>query len=115
MSDFVPELLRRIQVTIRERIDLSTGRTPISILPLRQSPFFERSPWEPRSIELTPDERRLLGWLCGELNQELGPANVISDSDVLCFALKQLQSKLRDSNREDVLLKLEYHLSNTRR
>lgn len=102
MSDFVPELLRRIQATIRKRSDLSTGRTPISILPLRQSPFFERSPWEPRSIELTPDERRLLGWLWGELNQELGPANGVSESDVLCFALEQLQLKMSSENSNTI-------------
>ena len=58
MNDFVPELLRRIQATSRQRSDLSTGRMPFSILPVRQSPFFERPPWEPRSIELTPDERQ---------------------------------------------------------
>jgi hypothetical protein len=103
MSEFVPELLRLMQSAIRKRSHLANGRKPISILPVRQASPSERLPWEPGRIELTPDERQLLAWLRRELNQELGPEEVISESDVLHFALEQLQLKLRHSNREDIL------------
>ena len=115
MSEFVPELLRLLQAAIRKRSDSADGRIPISILPLRQSRPSEHAPWEPCRVKLTPDERQLLAWLWRELNQQLGLETAMSESDVLQFALEQLQSKLRGSNREDVLLRLEYHLSNTRR
>jgi len=110
MSEFVPELLRLLHAAIRKSNHLANGRTPISILPLRQTAPTERLPWEPGRIELTPDEHQLLAWLWRELTQELGPEGVISKSDVLYFALEQLQLKLRHGNREDILLRLGYHL-----
>jgi DNA-binding response OmpR family regulator len=114
MSEFVPELLRLVQAAIRECEHLANVQTPTSILPLRKSPPSERLPWEPGSIELTPDERQLLAWLWRELNQELGSEEEISESDVLYFALQELQLKVRDSNREEMLLRLEFHLRNLR-
>jgi hypothetical protein len=112
MSEFVPELLRLVQAAIRKREHLANVQTPTSILPLRESPPSEHLPWEPGSIEVTPDERQLLAWLWRELNQELGSEEEISESDVLHFALEQLQLKLRGSHREDVLPRLGYHLWN---
>ena len=97
MSEFVPELLRLMVTAIRKPNHLANGRAPISLLPLRHSPPFERLPWDPGTIELTPDERQLLVWLWRELHQQLRPQKVMSESDVLYFALEQLQCFNRSS------------------
>jgi hypothetical protein len=103
-----------MQATIRKRSHLANGRILISIPPLRESSSSEHLPWEPGCIDLTPNERQVLVWLWRELTQELGPEEVISESDVLHFALQELQLKFRDSKRVDVLLRLGYYLSNVR-
>jgi hypothetical protein len=114
MSDFIPELLRLMFAAIRKPSPLANRRTPIPVLPLRQSLPCEPLPWDPGRIQFTPGERQMLVWLWQELHQELGPETGMSESDVLCFALERLQSKLRGSNRQDVLLRLGYHLWNIR-
>jgi hypothetical protein len=112
--NFVQELLRAMQGRIRKRRHLANGRTPISILPLRPASPAKLLPWEPDRIELTLDELQLLAWLSQELNQELESEEVISQSDVLHFALQELQLKLRSSDREEVLLRLGFLLWNVR-
>jgi hypothetical protein len=114
MSEFVPELLRRMWVRICRHRDPANGRRLTSILPLQQSPPSARLPWEPGRIELTHDELQLLAWLWQELSQELGPEEVISHSDVLHFALQELQLKFQSGHGQDVLLRLGFHLSSAR-
>lgn len=114
MSDFVPELLRRLHATIRKRSDLPNELTLTSIPPLLECSSSEPLPWEPGTIDLTPDELQVLSWLSRELTQELGPGEVLSQSDALRFALQELQLKVRDSRRENLLLRLGYHLSKRR-
>jgi hypothetical protein len=76
MSDFLLESLQRIHVTIR-RLQYGNRRTPGSILPLLPSHASEYLPWEPGSIQLTPDERQLLVLLWQELNQQLEPEELM--------------------------------------
>jgi hypothetical protein len=109
MNKFVTDLLRRMQGRIGNR-----RRTLISILPLRQSPPSERLPWEPSRIEVTPDAVLLLASLWRELNQEFAPEELISECDVLHFALQELQLKIHSGRRQDVLLRLGFHLCNER-
>lgn len=110
MTEFITDLFRRTVAGFHKRSHLGNGRTLISILRLRQSPLFERLPWEPGRIELRPKDRQLLASLWRELSHELAPEEAISGADVLNFALQELQLKLRDSNREDMFLRLEFHL-----
>ena len=115
MSEFGADLFRRMQARVRERSNPANRRALLSILPLRKSsPRCERLPWEPDSIELTPVERQLLAWLSRELNHELAAEELISESDVLNFALQELQVKLQSGHRHDVLLRLASHLLNLR-
>ena len=115
MSEFGADLFRRMQARVRERSNPANRRALLSILPLRKSsPRCERLPWEPDSIELTPVERQLLAWLSQELNCELAPEELISESEILNFALEELQLKLRGGNRQDVLLRLGFHVLNLR-
>jgi len=113
MSRFVADLLRRMQGRICNR-GHANRRTLLSILPLRHSPPYEALPWEPSRIELTPHEVQLLACLWRELNQELAPEEVISESDVLHFALQVLQLKIQSGRLQDVLLRLGFHLCNER-
>ena len=110
MSDFVADLIRGVKARLCKHSYLATGPTLISMLPLGQSAPSERLPWRPGRIELTSYEHQLLARLWRELNDELAPQETISESDVLNFALQELQLKLRDSDCEDMLLRLEFHL-----
>jgi len=115
MSEFGEDLVRRMQARVRERSHLANRRTLLSILPLRKSPSPpEPLPWEPDRIELTPVEHRLLTWLSRELNHQLAPEQLISESDVLNFALQELQMKLQSGEQQDVVLRLGFHLLNSR-
>lgn len=115
MSEFGADLFRRMQARVRERSNPANRRALLSILPLRKSsPPSERLPWEPDRIELTPVERQLLAWLSRELNHELAPEELLSESDVLNFALQELQLKLQSGNRQDVVLRLRFHVLNLR-
>ena len=114
MNEFVADLFRRMRANIRQGSHLANGRGLISILPLRRSPPSERLPWEPGRIELTPNERQLIASLWRELNHELAPKGDISESDVLNFALQELQLKLRSEYRQDLVLRLNFHLLNSR-
>lgn len=114
MSEFGADLFRRLQARVHKRSHLADRRTPISIFPFRPSPPSEPLPWEPNRIELTPDERQLLNWLWRELNHELAPEELVSESDVLHFALQELQRKLGSEHRQDVVLRLGFHLLNLR-
>ena len=114
MSEFGADLFRRLQARVHKRSHLEDRRTLISIFPFRPAPPSERLPWEPKRIELTPDERRLVAWLWRELNHKLAPEELISESDVLNFALQELQMKLESENRPDVVLRLGFHLLNVR-
>jgi len=109
------DLFRRMQARVRARSYALNRQTLISILPLRQSPPCEPLPWEPDRIELKPDERQLLACLCEELNHELSGEELISEADVLNFALHELQLKLTSGNRQDMVLRLGFHLLNLRR
>lgn len=112
MSESGADLFRRLQARVLKRSHLADRRAPISIFPFRPSPPSEPLPWEPNRIELTPDERQLLIWLCRELNHELAQEELISESDVLYFALQELQMKLDSEHRQDVVLRLGFHLLN---
>jgi len=114
MSEFRADLFRRLQVRVHKRSHLADRRTLISIFPFRPSPPSERLPWEPNRIELTAKERQLLAWLWRELNHQLTPEELISESDVLDFALQELQMKLQTEHRRDVVLRLGFHLLNLR-
>ena len=114
MSELGADLFRRMQARVRDRGYSANRRTPISILPLRQSPPSECLPWEPDRIDLTPAERQLLASLSRQLNHELAGEEHISECDVLNFALQELQLKLRSGNRQDVVLRLGFHLLNLR-
>lgn len=114
MSEFGAGLIRRMQARVRERSHFANRRTLFSMLPLRNSPSPPAPlPWEPGRIELTPVERQLLAWISRELNHELAPEQ-LSESDVLDFALQELQLKLRSEKRQDVVLRLGFHLLNLR-
>ena len=106
MSELIRDIFRRMHM----RSLLGSGRIPISILPLREASLLQCLPWEPGSIELRPNDRQLLAGLWRELSYELAPEEAISECDVLKFALQELQLKLKDGNREDMLLRLEFHL-----
>jgi hypothetical protein len=114
MNEFVADLFRRILARVRQGSHLANGRAVISILPLRWSPTSEPLPWEPATIELTPVERQLIASLWRELH-ELRPEGVISESDVLTFALEELQLKLRSYDRHDLVRRLNFHLLSSRR
>ena len=115
MSEFGRDLFRRMQARVRERSNPANLRALLSILPLQKSsPPSERLPWEPERIELTPLECQLLAWLSRELNHELAPEELLSESDVLNFALQELQRKLGSGNRQDVVLRLGFHVVNSR-
>lgn len=115
MNEFVAGFLRRMLAGAGQLSPLANARALISILPLRRSPPFERLPWEPGSIELTPQERQLIASLWRELNHELAPEGVITESDVLNFALWELQLKLRSEHRQDVVARLDFRLLNLER
>jgi len=114
MNEFVAGLFRRMLARVRQGSHLANGRAMISILPLRRSPPSEPLPWEPATIELTPAERQLIASLWRELNHELRPEEVISESDVLTFALEELQLKLRSDDRHDLVRRLDFHLLSSR-
>lgn len=115
MNESVAGLLRRMLSGAGQGSPLAHARALISILPLRRSPPFQRLPWEPGGIELTPQERQLLASLWRELNHELAPEGVIAESDVLNFALGELQLKLRSEHRQDVVARLDLRLLNLER
>lgn len=114
MSEFGADLFRRMQARVRDRSHIANRHKAISILPLRPSSPSEHLPWEPGTIELTPEERQLLASLWWMLNLELAGEERISESDVLNFALEELQLKLGSENRQDVVLRLRFHLLNLR-
>lgn len=114
MSEFGADLFRRIQARVCKRTHLANRQTLISIFPLRPSSPSQHLPWEPNRIELTANERQLLAWLWRELNYELAQEELISESDVLHFALQELQMKLRTEHRQDVVLRLGFQLLNLR-
>jgi hypothetical protein len=109
MNNFVADLIQRMQGRIGNR-----RRALISILPLRESPSSERLPWEPSRIELAPQEVLLLAALWRELHQEFTHGGVMSEFDILHFALQELQLKIQSGRRQDVLLRLGFHLCNER-
>lgn len=112
MSEFGAGLFRRMQARVRDRNYIANRQIAISILPLRPSSASECLPWERDTIDLTPEERRLLRSLWRMLNHELAGEERISESDVLNFALEELQLKLSRGNRQDVVLRLGFHLLN---
>lgn len=113
MSEFGAHLFRRLQARVHKRGHLAGRSTLISIFPFRPSPPSEPLPWEPNRIELTPDERQLLAWLWRELNHGLAEEELISESDVVYFALQELEMKLGSEHRQDVVLRLGFHLLNS--
>lgn len=114
MSEFGADLFRRMQARVRARSHIANRQNATSILPLRPSSPSEPLPWELGTIELTPEERQLLASLWRMLNLELAGEERISESDVLNFALEELQLKLSSENRQDVVLRLGFHLLNLR-
>ena len=66
-------------------------------------------PWCPRVPQLTPGELHLLHILRQELSCELA-SEEIDDCDVLHLALRELQLKIRNTAREDLFLRLRFHL-----
>ena len=114
MSEFGADLFRRMQARVRDRSYIANRQIAISVLPLRPSSPSERLPWEPDTIGLTPEERQLLASLWRMLNHELAGEERISEDDVLKFALEELQLKLSSGNRQDLVLRLGFHLLNLR-
>ena len=68
-------------------------------------------PWYPRVPELTPEDLQLLRWLRRELSSELGPAETISDADLVFLALRELEVALHAAEREDEILRLRFYLT----
>ena len=68
-------------------------------------------PWYPRVPELTPEDLQLLRWLRQELSNELGPAEIISDSDLVSLALRELELALRSADREVEILRFRFYLA----
>ena len=113
MSESTLGLMERTQTRIRQLLRRANMKT--SALPrLREFSLTENLPWDPRLPILTADQVHLLRGLCRELNDELACEEVISDRDVLHFALEELQAKFRSSARADILSRLSFHLWNDR-
>jgi hypothetical protein len=87
-----------------------------TILPLRESHEWlpRDAPWYPEALELQPDDRALLLRLRREVGEYLGPAENLSDSDLLQFALQELLLALRSPRREDKALRLRFYLAEQR-
>jgi hypothetical protein len=69
------------------------------------------APWYPEALELRPEDFQLLQRLRQELSDELEPGELVSDLDVLYFALQELACTLKLPSREDEVLKLLFYLS----
>lgn len=68
-------------------------------------------PWYPQALELRPEDFQLLQRLRQELSDELEPGELVSDLDVLYFALQELSVTLKSPSRKDEVLKLMFFLS----
>jgi hypothetical protein len=111
MSSFLPSVVDRLQAKAREFLRPANKKIGIPVFRLRESTAWKLKdmPWCPRRPQLTPEELQLLHRLRQELSYELGSAE-IDDCDVLLFALQELQLKISESSREDLFLKLRFHL-----
>ncbi len=111
MSNFLPSAVGRLQAKAREFLGPANKRIGIPVFRLRESTAWKLKdmPWCPCVPQLTPEELHLLHILRQELIYDLGSAE-IDDCDVLLFALEELQLKIRKSSREDLFLRLRFHL-----
>lgn len=67
-------------------------------------------PWYPDVRELQPDNLQLLRSLRQQVSDELGPNEVVSDLDLVHFALRELSHALKSSAREDKILRFLFML-----
>jgi len=111
MSNFLPSTVGRLQAKFHEFLRPANKRIGVPVFRLRESTAskLKDMPWCPRVPQLTLGELQLLHILRQEISYELGSAE-IDDCDVLIFALEELQLKLRKSSREDLFLRLRFHL-----
>lgn len=113
MIDFAPRFVHRMQARFRDFLNLANKKIGVRPfrLPQTMAHELEDMPWGPSVPQLIPTETelQLLHILRQELTYELGPQE-IDDCDVLRFALQELQLKIRNSDREDLLLRLRFHL-----
>src|SRR5215472_11877647 len=72
------------------------------------------APWYPATLKLQPNDHALLLWLRREVCEKLGPAESLSDCDLLQFALQELLLALRSPAREDKVLRLRFYLAEER-
>jgi len=114
MSESTLGLRERMLTRIRQLLRRANMKTSLALPRLHEFSLTENLPWDPRLPILTADQVHLLRGLCRELNDELACEEVISDRDVLHFALEELQAKFRSSARADILSRLSFHLWNDR-
>jgi hypothetical protein len=115
MSEFAVQLLDRIQTRVWQLLRGTAPKPSFALPRLREFPHTQSLPWDPCPPMLTIEELHLLRGLRQELNHELAEEEVISDREVLHFALQELQAKFRSSARTDILSRLAFHLWNVRR
>lgn len=110
MINFAPGLMQRIRLSLRHR-----KRSKLLYLRRRESPISRQDMLGyPCVPQLTPEELQVLNWVRRELGDEIGSEEILDDCDLLRFALQELQLKLQNSQREDVILRLTFYLWNTR-
>ncbi len=111
MSNSPLVFVHRVRAKFREFFHPAKKQIVVRKLRLRQCTAWppKEMPWCPRVPQLTPGELHLLHILRQELSCELA-SEEIDDCDVLHLALRELQLKIRNTAREDLFLRLRFHL-----
>jgi hypothetical protein len=104
-------VIKRIYARAQNLVPGAGEKTAILRLRLQNSGLLTPAERASRKIpDFTAEDVQLMNCLRQELNDELGPEHTISDREVLFLALQELQLALRSSQREDKVLRLQFHL-----
>jgi hypothetical protein len=115
MTDFTAPSIQRIRKRLKELFrDKKGGQLAIGFR-LDTVAMLQDMPSSPRVSQFTVEDLHLLSCLRLELNDEFSSAEAIIDSDVVYFALQELQLALNSSRREDEVLRLRFQLCDTKR